>query len=406
MTNFVRDALMALGRLKAAVNDRTGGIAPFFALLLVPLLGSLGAAIDYGAAVGVRDRMQEALDIAVLEGARVAKGGAGTDTVRGKAETSFDQNIVGVGLTDITRSFTPSSGLVAGVATATQDTSFIGILGIETIDIQVTAQAAYSGSGPCIYIMAATASQALLMNGGAHVTAKGCEVHVHSTGNPAAMFNSNTTLDTAKTCIKSTKITKNGGTQTNLSTGCAAAANPYAGTIPAPSSATCTYNGTNYNGGTITLWPGVYCGGINFNGTSDITLQPGTYVIKNGDWNVNGGKMRGDGVTIYYAGTAKIQFNSGMDIDLKAPTSGTYKDILFAENEANSLSSLVFNSSIRERFQGIMHLPRRNVTFNAKSDVQGEKFVLVVNTLILNTVTWSLSPMSGGGGGDGVYLAH
>lgn len=398
---------MIFALLRAAFDSRVGSVAPILALMLVPLLGSLGAAIDYGSAVGVRDRMQEALDIAVLEGARTAKAGGSTDTIRTKAGTSFDQNIMSVPLTGIVRTFTPSTGIVAGVATATQDTSFIALLGIETIDIEVHAQAAYSGSGPCIYIMAPSASQALLMNGGAHVTAKSCEVHIHSTANPAAMFNSNTTLDTAKTCIKSTKITKNGGTQTNLSTGCAAAANPYAGTIPVPNSATCTYNGTNYNGGTITLWPGVYCGGINFNGTSDITLKPGTYVIKSGDWNVNGGKMKGDGVTIYYAGTAKIQFNSGMDIDLKAPTSGIYKDILFAENEANSLSSLVFNSSVRERFQGVIHLPRRNVTFNAKSDVQGEKFVLVVNTLILNTVTWSLSPMSGGGGGgDGVYLAH
>ncbi len=377
-----------------------------FAFILVPLLGGVGAAVDYGSAIGIRAKMQDALDIAVLEGARHGKGGADARTVREKSEASFDENFDNDVVTNAVRTFTPASGFVTGIATARQETTFMALLGVRTIDIHVTAKAAYSGSSPCIYVLAPNTSQALLMNSGARVTARGCEVHVHSTANPAAMFNASTTLDVAKTCIKGTRITRNGGTQTSLSTGCAAAADPYAGVIPVPNSSACTFNGANYNGGAVTLSPGVYCGGINFNGISDITLQPGTYVIKNGDWNVNGGNMRGNGVTIYYVGTAKIQFNGGMDIDLKAPTSGVYKNILFAENEANSLSSQVFNSSVRERFEGVIHLPRRNVTFNARSDVNGEKLVLVVNTLILNTVTWSLSPMASGGGGEGVYLVN
>ena len=53
-------------RLSGLVADRRGNVATIFALLLVPLIGCIGAAVDYSLAVNHRTKIISALDAAVL----------------------------------------------------------------------------------------------------------------------------------------------------------------------------------------------------------------------------------------------------------------------------------------------------------------------------------------------------
>src|SRR6266536_3372977 len=46
--------------------DPRGGVAPVFALGLVPLIGLVGAGVDYGRGSGARASMQAALDAAAM----------------------------------------------------------------------------------------------------------------------------------------------------------------------------------------------------------------------------------------------------------------------------------------------------------------------------------------------------
>src|SRR3954466_13843944 len=48
------------------LTDRRGGVAPLLALGLVPLVGMVGAAVDYSRANSVRTAMQAALDSTAL----------------------------------------------------------------------------------------------------------------------------------------------------------------------------------------------------------------------------------------------------------------------------------------------------------------------------------------------------
>ena len=95
--------------------------------------------------------------------------------------------------------------------------------------------------------------KSLLVNSGAQIDARDCEIHVRSTAVPAAIFNSGSKLDTKKICIKGALIIDNGGTHPNVATSCAAEADPFAGAFPEPSSSSCTYSNGNYSGGTVTL---------------------------------------------------------------------------------------------------------------------------------------------------------
>src|SRR5262249_55588787 len=51
-------------RVTDLVRDRRGGVAPMFALLLIPLLGAIGAAVDYSMAAKIRTQLLAAADAA------------------------------------------------------------------------------------------------------------------------------------------------------------------------------------------------------------------------------------------------------------------------------------------------------------------------------------------------------
>jgi Flp pilus assembly protein TadG len=55
-------------------RDRKGGVAPLLALGIVPFVGAIGAAVDYGRANLVRTAMQNALDATALMLSRHAQG--------------------------------------------------------------------------------------------------------------------------------------------------------------------------------------------------------------------------------------------------------------------------------------------------------------------------------------------
>jgi hypothetical protein len=270
---------------------------------------------------------------------------------------------------------------------------FLNLIGVHTINLTVSATARQgSSSTACVLVLDRTASQALLMNSGADIEAPQCEVHVASNGNPAALFNAQTTLNAAKICVAGSAIIDNGGTHPNLVKGCTTATDPFAGNLPTPSSSSCDYSNGNYNGGSANLSPGVYCGWFNFNSAPNLTFQPGVYVIKNGGWNVDGGTWTGTGVTFYFADTSKIQFNSGVKATLSAPTSGTYAGILMYEPSGLSQSQFVLDDSKGHQLTGLIYLPSRQMTVNAGANLTADQVTVVVDTLIVNTATWHVSP--------------
>jgi len=67
---------MLLGRLW---RNREGGVAPMLALAALPVMGFVGAAIDFGRAASVRTAMQTALDSTALALSKEAQGLSATD---------------------------------------------------------------------------------------------------------------------------------------------------------------------------------------------------------------------------------------------------------------------------------------------------------------------------------------
>ncbi|MDF2114719.1 pilus assembly protein [Roseiarcaceae bacterium H3SJ34-1] len=387
----------AIGRrLAVQINrfrqNRSASMAVTFSLALVPILIGTGIAIDYSRSLAVKARLQTALDSATMTVAQTTN----TDA------TTLGTTVLNASLADTHASMVVGSwsrgsdGSATGTATAVVATTFLNLIHRADVTVsaasKVAAKSTASLSNVCILVLDPASSQTLLVNSGVTINAPNCEIDVASKGSPAAIFNSAATLNVAKICVAGTNTIQNGGTVSALSTNCTTAADPFAGTLPAPSSTSCTVSNQNYSG-TNTLTPGVYCGNFNFNGTGTLNLQPGVYVFNNTRWNLNSGwTVNGTGVTFYFAdANSYIQVNSGVAINISAPTSGTYANLLIYEPVGLSKSSFSINGSAGHSFTGLIYLPSRNITFNSVSTVSSENITIVVNQIILDQINWTFA---------------
>jgi hypothetical protein len=123
------------------------------------------------------------------------------------------------------------------------------------------------------------------------------------------------------------------GATPNCHEGAAAAEDPLAD-LPVPSDpdpANPCQNAT----APATISAGKYC---NWNvGGSTLNLNPGNYYVTGAITGNNGATLLGSGVFIYLAPGASFTFDkNSVVMNLSAPTSGTYKGVLFFQDRTNT----------------------------------------------------------------------
>jgi hypothetical protein len=85
---------------------------------------------------------------------------------------------------------------------------------------------------------------------------------------------------------------------------------------------------TKWHNASTTLNPGTYCGGITISGGSNVTFNPGTYILLGGGLNISGdSSANGTGVTFYNTGNAEYAYkpvvvSGGSATSFSAPVSG------------------------------------------------------------------------------------
>lgn len=124
-------------------------------------------------------------------------------------------------------------------------------------------------------------------------------------------------------------------------------ADPFA-SLAAPSTVGMTTYGSavNVNGGaTVVLQPGIYTQLITGN-NGTLTFTHGTYVIQGGI-NINGATVNDDGLggEMLYITGGQFKVTSG-NLNLHAPTSGTYKGILLFQASADTNAVIVTDGSL------------------------------------------------------------
>lgn len=307
-------------------NDAQAAV--MFALAIVPIGGAIGAAIDMSRGNQVRTSLQKSLDAAVL--AAATDGSANWQTI---AAGVFSGNENSKGSSVGTPTFTVEKGIYYGSVPATVDTSFMQIMGINSIPVKASS-AATSGKIPlCVLGLNSFETGSFDLNGNAKFIAPECAVQANTRASKGM------TQEGHPTAIARRFGVSGAHTGTGYSTppkdGSDAVPDPYA-SIPFPDHTACGNNpkGLTIDGGATTLSPGTYCGGIRMKGQATVTLERGIYVMVDGSFWVDGGSnVTGREVTIAFTGSdATLRVWGNSTIDLTSPVSGTYKNFQFFQD--------------------------------------------------------------------------
>jgi Flp pilus assembly protein TadG len=136
-----RVIIMLLTRL---LHDRTAGVAPLLGICIIPLVGAVGAAVDYSRAASVRTSMQMALDSTALMLSKEAQGLNGTQ-LGNKATAYFNAlfqrpEVSSVQITQEFGSPALSTFSLKITGTTTLPTVFWRVLGTDHVDITATGE--------------------------------------------------------------------------------------------------------------------------------------------------------------------------------------------------------------------------------------------------------------------------
>jgi hypothetical protein len=125
---------------------------------------------------------------------------------------------------------------------------------------------------------------------------------------------------------------------------------------------------------TQTLQPGCY---KSFTVKGTANLQPGTYYIDGGSIDFNSGAVINcSGCTFVLSSSdpssnatiGGITMNGSATLNLSAPTSGTYKGLVFYQDRrATSGNTIKINGDSNSFLQGAMYFPTASFTFNGNS---------------------------------------
>lgn len=325
--------------MQVFARQQSGSVAVIFAVSAVLLMGSVGAAIDYGRAYNAKSLVQSALDSAVMQGVTAKPDPlafAGTAGSLSKAERiviaqkSFQSNLPSSAQIGSV-SFVYQGENLVGTVTAHIKTTLLAVLGVGQIDVSSKAGAA---TGPtyerlCFMAMNPTRKHTLELSDSVSVYAPDCHIYGNS-----SHIDDVVDPHSASTFLTGRSVQAIGyghnylqNVSPPLEHAPELIADPFA-TKTLPTAGPCMFTNKVVAAGATTLTPGTYCGGLTISSGADVTLAPGIYVIVGGTFLIQGATVSGSDVTIALADDLSTLEWRNSQIVLAAPNTGPYASMV------------------------------------------------------------------------------
>jgi Flp pilus assembly protein TadG len=374
------------------LRDRRASVVPMLGLSLVPLMAGIGAAVDFSRGNAARTAMQAALDataIMVAKEAQQSSGGQAADN----AQTYFNANFNRADVKDASVTATVSQG-AGGLsinlsATGSLQTQFMSAVGISTIPLSVNAGTFASNDGlGCVLALNPSASGAVTLQGSTTVNLNGCSLYDDSASTSALNVGGSASLSALSVGVVGGVSGMSGITTTQgVKTGLGGVADPYAKDSFSTAFAGC--NQKNFSAkNTVTIDPGVYCGGMSFNAGANVTFNAGIYYIDGGSFTVNGGaSIQGTGVTLVFTKksgndwpTATI--NGNATVNLTPPRYGaTAGIVVFGDRSIPVGTVFKFNGGSSQYFGGAIYIPTGAINFSGGNGTSTSCTQIIGNTV-------------------------
>jgi hypothetical protein len=375
------------GRNLNLLKAESANVTVMFGLALPVLIGGVGLAIDIGEWELAHKSMQRAADSAAISGAvALFSDGSGIVPEEAKAIAADYKFVDGVAGAQVVANTPPTSGAylnnvraVEVIVTQPQKRIFSAIFGGQAVPVKARA-VALENANTCVLALDQSAAAAISAQGSTNVGAHGCSVYSDS--------NSSTSVNVGGTASMSAlMVGAVGGVtgQSNITTTNGIdhggiLPDPYAN-VPLPSFSGCDQ--TNFSAkNTMTISPGVYCGGLKLNAGANVTMSPGIYFVTNypngqaGSLTVNGAAtLTGTGVTIVFTSSTPSSQNSfgnatiagGATVNLTAPSSGPMQGIVMYGDRRMTAGIQDSNFSLAggtsQAFNGAVYLPKAAVAY-------------------------------------------
>jgi Flp pilus assembly protein TadG len=367
---------------------------------IVVLLGFAALAVDVGWLQHQKGRMQSAADAAALAGASQLKlGSATTAALSDASQNGFTD---GTAAAKITVNNPPTSGPNAGngnyvevIISQPQQTYFLSALGYSSLPVNARAVADISSAKSCMFSLNPSKSGTLVTNGGDAVNSS-CGIMVNSNSSSAIINSGSISAPTISMVGGYSGSTPSG----KISTGIVPVSDPLAYLQP-PVVGGCSQTNWTKSTGTWTLNPGVYCGGIDVEGTAKVTFNAGTYILVGGTgFTAQGGSsstVTGTDVTFYITANSTYPYGSGAvttgnnaTITLKAPKSGPLEGILFFQDRnATPPQPSVFGG--KGGLEGALYFKTSEIDFSNQQTASVNYSILVADVIAfqINTTTFN-----------------
>jgi len=339
--------------LRRFARDHRGNVMMHFAILLAPIILSIGSAIDYGRAQATHTQLQAATDSAVLAAATYSPphGTPESDNSHMDKRRDIATQMLATNLSNIHHAdsyshvVTVNEDNIEVRATTNVDTTFLGLI-FDNLQVGTSSQAKFGGkSAPlCALALNRQATDTFKAWGTADLIAPECAVHSNSSSSTGMVSGGSATATAAQFCSSGSH--SGGGFTPVPEDDCVQIGDPYEGQF---SAAALLIEGINIDGpcdeftrvrlksGTYTVDAGGptsvyrYCGGLQVQAGATLDLGPGIYVINDVlDIRAGGTLNATGGVTIYlgdrFLGGAgrdgELLVQGGGNLNLVAPQTG------------------------------------------------------------------------------------
>jgi hypothetical protein len=426
-------AMLELANFKNG-NKEKGQAALMVTIGLTFLLGAMGLVVDVGYGYYLKQVAQASVDSAVMAAAANAKASgnycadSGCQSAYSCPSNPSNSTNTGVACLYASANGAQAVSISEGTgatssganvtywvtATATQQLplSFLAVIGSRggAVSAQATgAVIATPGAGGCIYVLDPSLNQSMTVSGGSSFIKSDCGIYVNSNALDAFDVSGGATVTASGVNVVGGTSISGGSTVTPTpTTGAAVAADPLAN-LPAPTYAGCNKTSFTVSGGTATLDPGVYCGGITITGSSNVTFKPGNYILNGGGFtsSSSGTTLYGSGVFFYNTASGyaykPVTLSGGTSVTLTAPTSGTYQGILFFQDRTiTSSSKNTISGGSTSNLSGSIYMPSAQLVFSGGSTsgpltlaIVAKDFTISGGSYLKKDTTGSLTGMGG-----------
>lgn len=332
--------------LRRFVRNSSGSYIILGALATPVLIGAAALGTEVGYWEHQHQKMQDAADSAAFASATYYGPNPSSSSGVNNAASSVAAQYgfaPGTGITGSTITVAeppsdgPSKGRIGAVEVTIQrkyPRMLSALFGNTPVTITTRAVAKTKGGYGCVLALDPTLSGSTTAQGTVNIALQNCSLYDDSTSS-AAVNGGGGAVVTALSVGIVGGISGSGNytTTEGVWTGQPSTPDPYSD-VNIPSYAGCNYH--NYNTKKNDhLDPGVYCGGIHFNGGTTATLADGTYIFDGGSFLVDGGATATcNHCTIILTSSSgnnypNITINGGSTVTLSPPNSGPLSGLVF-----------------------------------------------------------------------------